>query len=446
MPHILSVRLSKGDCLMRGRSQHNLPIEVGGIPSFFHSSQYILCCELPKTNEATTRVNEPPTLRILAMMEANSVTGPAKNLLSFCRWLRTPEGAQTGLKIAIATFSRNAGTDNRAFTDAVGEAGADLYTIRERFRYDPGVITQMREIAEESAPDIIQTHNNKSHLLVKLLPKLRKQRLWFAFHHGDTYTDFKQRLYNNVDRVSLRSADRVVTVCQAFAPRLAACGVTPERIRILHNGVVPLSPVSPSERATLRSRLGIGSDEAVLLTIGRFSLEKGHAVLLHALQQLRSFPRKWKLVLVGVGPERDTLKRLVRSLGLSEHVLFAGAHADVRPFYATADVFVLPSLSEGSSNVLLEAMAAKIPIATTKAGGNPEIILHDETGLLVPIGDSQALASAIARLLGEPDLALRFAEAAFVRAAREFSVDQYRRRLLGFYSEALGTGNAAGAS
>jgi glycosyltransferase involved in cell wall biosynthesis len=134
--------------------------------------------------------------------------------------------------------------------------------------------------------------------------------------------------------------------------------------------------------------------------------------------------------------------RLARSLGLSERILFAGAHADVRPFYAMADVFALPSLSEGSPNVLLEAMAAKIPIAATKAGGNPEIILHKETGLLVPIGDPQSLASAIAQLLGEPDLASRFAEAACARATREFSVEQYRRRLLGFYAEALETGNA----
>jgi L-malate glycosyltransferase len=91
---------------------------------------------------------------------------------------------------------------------------------------------------------------------------------------------------------------------------------------------------------------------------------------------------------------------------------------------------------------LLEAMAAKIPIAATQAGGNPEIILHNETGLLVPIGDSQCLASAIAQLLAEPNLALRFAEAAFTRATREFSVEQYRRRLLGFYAEALETGKA----
>lgn len=376
------------------------------------------------------------------MMEANSVTGPAKNLLGFCRWLRTPEGTQTGLKVAIATFTRNAGADNQAFTNAVRAAGVDLYMIRERFRFDLGVIRQIRDIAAEFEPNIIQTHNNKSHLMMKLLPELRMRRLWFAFQHGNTYTDFKQRLFNHVDRVSLRSADRAVTVCQAFAPRLVACGVTPDRIRILHNSVTPLSPVSPSECSQLRGRLGIGTDEAMILTIGRFSREKGHAILLRALERLRSIPRKWKLVFVGAGPERDTLMQLARSLGLGELVLFAGSHTDVGPFYAAADVFALPSLTEGSSNVLLEAMAAKVPIVATKAGGNPEIILHDETGLLVPIGDSQSLASAIARLLGEPDLASRFAEAAFARATHEFTVEKYRRRLVGFYAEALETRNA----
>jgi glycosyltransferase involved in cell wall biosynthesis len=306
-------------------------------------------------------------------------------------------------------------------------------------------MTQIREIVEKSAPRVIQTHNNKSHLLVKLLPELRRRHVWLAFHHGDVYADFKQRLFNHVDRVSLRSADRVVTVCQAFIPRLKSCGVTRDRIRILHNSAMPVPPVSSAERAELRVRLGIGKDEAMLLTIGRLSKEKGHADLLRALPQLPSIDRKWKLVLVGTGPELDSLKRLTGSLNLSECVVFAGSHVDVRPFYAAADVFVLPSVSEGSSNVLLEAMAARTPIVATRAGGNPEIVLHNETGLLTPIGESRCLAEAIAQLLREPELASRLAEAGLDRAMREFSVDQYRRRLLGYYAEALEMRNTCAA-
>jgi glycosyltransferase involved in cell wall biosynthesis len=292
-------------------------------------------------------------------------------------------------------------------------------------------------------PDIIQTHNNKSHLLLRLLPESRARRLWFAFHHGDTYPDFKQRVYNHVDRVTLQAADRVVTVCQAFRPRLLACGVSPDRVRILHNAASPAPPVSEAERAQLRERLGVRCGEAVILSIGRLSREKGHADLLGALGQLRSLEREWKLVLVGAGPDRDALEELARARCIAARVRFAGFHTEVSPFYAIADVFVLPSHSEGSSNVLLEAMMGGVPIVATTAGGNPEIVLDGQTGLLAGVGDLPGLAAAIRRLLQQQELAARLVAAATARARREFSQDRYRRQLLGFYAEALGRAGAA---
>ena len=376
------------------------------------------------------------------MMEAASVTGPAKNLLGFCRWLSTAQGAQTGLRVSIATFSRDTTADaSNGFADAARAAGLDTHVIRERRRLDVGVIPQLREIAARVGPDIIQTHNGKSHLLVKSVADLRARRLWFAFQHGYQHTDLKLRLYNQVDRLTLRSADRVISVCQAFAPRLVACGVRAERIRILHNAAVPTTPVSDAQRVQLREQLGIRPGESVVLSIGRLSREKGHADLLRALAGLASLPQAWKLVLVGVGPEQDALARLASSLGISDRVVFAGFHADVACFYAIADVFVLPSHSEGSSNVLLEAMMARVPIVATSAGGNAEIVLHENTGLLAPIGDAQGLAVAMARLLKDPGLAERFAATAAARAAQEFSVERYQSRLAGFYAEALGRGS-----
>jgi glycosyltransferase involved in cell wall biosynthesis len=378
-------------------------------------------------------------VRILAMMEAAHLTGPAKNLIGFCSWLRSAEGARTGLEIAIATFDRNARADQAdSFAGAARAAGIETHVIRERYRFDLGVRHQLRQIVSQMAPHIIQTHNNKSHLLVKLQPELRAQRQWFAFHHGDVFIDFKQRVYNHIDRVSLRSADRVISVCRAFEPRLLAFGVKPEHIRVLHNAAVPLPPTSDSERALLRTQLGVCDDEAVVLAIGRMSKEKGHADLLRALGRLRSLSRKWKLVLVGAGPERDSLGQLAQELGISERVQFAGFHADVRPFYAIADVFVLPSHSEGSSNVLLEAMMAKVPIAATRAGGNPEIVLEEKTGLLAAIADPPGLARAIAQLLQEPARASQLATAGYARATQEFSGDRYRHSLCSFYAEALG--------
>ena len=393
------------------------------------------------------RVNAPSSVRILAMMEAASVTGPAKNLIGFCQWLRSAEGARTGVSLAIATFDRNArALESAGFAGAARAAGIVTHIIHERYRFDPGVISQLREIVASEQPDIIQTHNNKSHLLVKLLPGLRAHRRWFAFHHGDVYVDFKQRVYNQVDRASLRSADRVVSVCEAFTTRLIACGVRHERIRFLHNVAMPVAPTPTAERARLRAQLGIGSGEAVILSIGRLSKEKGHADLLRALGKLRLIDRQWKLVLIGTGPEREALANLAGALGIAEHVHLAGFRADVGPFYGIADLFVLPSHSEGSANVLLEAMMARVPIVATRAGGNPEIVLDQETGLLVGVADPASLASAMARLLENPELAARLVAAGFTRGAREFSLERYRQRLLGYYAEVLGPAHASAIS
>jgi glycosyltransferase involved in cell wall biosynthesis len=378
---------------------------------------------------------------ILALMEAASVTGPAKNLLGFCRWLQSADGRKTKLRMAIATFSRADGTSSSdGFAKAACAAGVETHIIHERYRFDRRVFGQLREIVDKVRPDIIQTHNGKSHLLLRLAPGLRRGRPWFAFQHGYQDTDLKLRLYNQLDRVSLRSADRVISVCEAFAPRLIKFGVLPKRIRVLHNSAVPAAHVATSARERVRRDFGAETGTPMILSIGRLSREKGHATLLRAVTRL-PLP-SWVLVLVGDGPERKALEGLAASLGIAERVRFAGFHADVSGFYAASDLFVLPSHSEGSSNVLLEAMVAGVPIVATDAGGNREVVIDGKSGLLAPVLDPEALATAMGRVLGNPDLARQLRTAASERAALEFSVDQYRERLTGYYAEVLG-GNVA---
>lgn len=376
--------------------------------------------------------------RLVAVIEAASVTGPAKNLIGFCRWLQGPDGVRAGVRASIVTFERTGGEPRRnGLVEAASAAGVDIHLVRERFRFDPGVAWRLCRVVGELRPDIIETHNNKSHLLVKVMPRLRANRLWFAYHHGYIYPDLKQRIYNHVDGFTLRGADRVLTVCEAFRPTLQGLGVAEERIRILHNSAVPLRPVFDAESRALRERLRIGTTDSVILSIGRLSREKGHRELCRALGNLRSSHAGWKLILVGEGPERKSLQELAGSLGIEERVIFAGYHPQVAAFYAIADVVVLPSLSEGSSNVLLEAMMAGLPIVATRVGGNPEIVIDEATGLLVSPGDPGALANALDRLLNDRSLAVRLGEAARSRVSAEFSPERYRERLLSFYEQAL---------
>jgi len=376
---------------------------------------------------------DAPT-RVLALMEASSVTGPAKNLIGFCRWAHSPEASAAGLRFSIATFGREPYDDSdNGFVQAARAAGIDTHVIRERRRFDRAVYPRLAEIVADVAPQIVQTHNVKSHFLFKS-SGLRKGKIWLAFQHGYQDTDLKLHLYNQLDRWTLRSADRVISVCEAFTRRLVAYGVRRERIRVLHNSATPPVAAPAGGKLALRHALGIEASDAIILTIGRMSREKGHADLLEALHLLRADVPPWRAVLVGDGPERERLVSLAARLGIADRVVFAGFRSDVQPFYSVAAVLALPSHSEGSSNVILEAMAARVPIAATAVGGNPEIVTDEETALLSRGRDPEGLARSLTRLLTDPMLVTRLTAAAHSRAMSRFSPEQYRQTLLEIYS------------
>jgi glycosyltransferase involved in cell wall biosynthesis len=169
--------------------------------------------------------------------------------------------------------------------------------------------------------------------------------------------------------------------------------------------------------------------------VGRLSREKAHIDLLEAFKRLsESNPEiSSKLIIVGDGPERARLETAAKSLGCKERVIFAGHVSDVRTFYVTADVFVLPSHSEGSPNVLLEAMAANLPIVATAVGGVPEMVENNESALLVPPNDPPSIAGAIARLLTDEELVLRLTTNAATLVDTRYTPENYVRSVVEIY-------------
>jgi glycosyltransferase involved in cell wall biosynthesis len=389
-------------------------------------------------------------MKILSIIEATTVTGPAKNLLNFCRLMRSPEFYRDGapqIEVSIVTFDRVAGNRDataNAFVAAARDSGITVDVITERFRFDRAVIKQLRGIVARRAPDVIQTHMIKSHFLVKL-SGLGKQYPWIAYHHGYTSTDLKMQFYNQLNRWSLPSADLVIAVCGEFANQLAATGVQKDRIRVSHNAVNPPRIISSDERLSLRERLGIAGGEKVLVAVGRLSREKGHADLIESIALLRAAEPdlKFKLLIVGDGPEQVNLTRAVAERNLESHVVYVGHVGDVAPFYAIADVLALPSHSEGSPNVLLEAMAAGLPVVATSVGGVPEIATSEVNALLVPSRDPSAFAKALRRVLYEVELARTLKSNAVARAG-EFSPESHAQSLIQIYQELLSVARKAG--
>ncbi len=334
-------------------------------------------------------------LRLLAIIEATSITGPAKNLIEFARMAK-----KDGIDTVVATFVR--GGSSSVFVDRLRAEGIPLKQIPESRAFDWSVVQSMREMAEAVAPDVIQTHAVKSHFLARIagLPRIAP---WVAFHHGYTFTSWKTRLYNELDRWSLPAASQVLTVSGPFREELVAKGVDRSRIEVIHNAIRSDwgSEARGAESArAVRKKWGIPEGRPVALIVGRLSQEKDHLCLLKAVHSVLK-QREIHLLVVGDGPERSSIESAIKELGLGGYVTLTGQQPSAEPFYGIAAIAVLASRSEGSPNALLEAMAASVPAVATHVGGIPEIVSDGESALLVPPGDSGALTSAMLRILVE---------------------------------------------
>lgn len=249
--------------------------------------------------------------------------------------------------------------------------------------------------------------------------------------HGSRY--FAERWSR---RVALRWAASRSSAAVAVSAELQAGLVTALRLpratfRVVHNGIRP--GVGSAEG--VRRELGIGTEEPLIVAIGNLYPVKGHVVLLQALRALPGC----HVAIAGRGEEEAALHAYAVQHGLAPYVHLLGYRADVADLLAAADVFALPSLSEGVPLALLEAMFAGKGIAASGVGGVPEVVTAEREALLVPPQDPQALATALGRLLEDHTLRQRLGEAARRRAEWAFTVDTMVDGYLRLYAGAVGS-------
>lgn len=219
----------------------------------------------------------------------------------------------------------------------------------------------------------------------------------------------------------LNRADTVLVVSQDLKSKVEGLGVDPGRVHLGWRGV-DTEKFAPGNRAESRRRLGFPPDRSLLLWVGSMLPVKGLDVLLNSIRLLKDRGVDFRLLLVGDGPLESALRTQCAALRLNEHVTFVGPvlHDELPDWYRAADLFVLPSLSEGIPNVLLESIAAGLPFVASRVGGTPEIA---EAGIdqLVPPNDPVALADAIQKQLVErrPYRTPRSAVGTWSDAARE---------------------------
>jgi sugar transferase (PEP-CTERM/EpsH1 system associated) len=236
--------------------------------------------------------------------------------------------------------------------------------------------------------------------------------------------------------LAYRWASAVFTVSQELRSYHAAqAWCKPETIHVLYNGVDGEKFKSRVEvRCTMRRHLGIPADGLVVGSVGRMVPLKDAMTLLRAAEVLLPAMSNIYVLLVGSGPELARLQEYVaRSPLLHGHVLFPGACDNVADLLNALDVFVLPSLMEGMSNTLLEALATGLPVLATRVGGNPEVVAESVCGHLFQPGDATELSTRLRTLLQDHRLRAQFGQAARARALRHFSLEGMLHRYCELY-------------
>ena len=256
--------------------------------------------------------------------------------------------------------------------------------------------------------------------------------------HGKNY--FWEKLRRRLAYRIVSRSGRLVAVSEDLKRFVvSAIGLPEARIQVIYNGIENSTSVSDGDVDRCRTELDLKPGDPVIGAVGSLYPVKGHKYLLDAMPALIRQHPNVTLLLVGSGDLEVPLKEQAQRLGIEQRVRFLGLRGDIPRLLAVMDVFVLPSLSEGHSLALLEAMLAGRPVVASRVGGNAELVLEGETGILVPSKDPDALTEALHRLLGNMAMREAFGHRATHRVQQQFSArlmtDGYKR----LYNDLLGS-------
>lgn len=257
--------------------------------------------------------------------------------------------------------------------------------------------------------------------------------------HGRFYPEVENPKKKNVNRMLIQPrTHRMTAVSEDVKKRLVRYeGLSEEKIAVVYNGVEPSPNLSREEKSALRNELGVPDDAFLVGSVGRIDPIKNYPLFVNSLTDIMSQRKDIWGVVVGDGPSHQSLKRLIEARGVEDRFRLPGYRSDAGKLIQCMDLFILCSVSEGTSMALLEAMAAGVPVVVTDVGGSPEIVVRNETGWVVPSNDRKALTEAINDAVDNPRLAERYAQAGKKRYENSFRFSEMIRNYFTIYQELM---------
>jgi sugar transferase (PEP-CTERM/EpsH1 system associated) len=333
-------------------------------------------------------------------------------------------------------------TDISEFRQRISRQDVALFALHKRPGNDVAMLVKLWRIFRDLRPDMVHSRNLAA-MEAQLPAWLAGVPCRLHGEHGRDVFDLDgtSRKYRWVRRLYRPLIHRYIALSQELNDYLRIrVGVKTSRLRTICNGVdvERFRPAGIDHRKSVLPD-GFAERESLLIgSVGRLEAVKDQLTLVRAFSELcrqRPDDRGLRLVLIGDGSLRSEIERLVAEQGMQERVWLAGSREDVPQLLSALDVFVLPSLAEGISNTILEAMACALPVVATRVGGNAELVREGETGFLVPRADPQAMARALLAYVDDAALRHEHGSAARKRAEDVFSITGMAGRYQEVYDE-----------
>jgi len=319
-----------------------------------------------------------------------------------------------------------------ALAQRAAAEGLAVEAVSMRGTWDLGAVFALAGLHRALRPDVVHWHAARAHALGAIASLIAPGPARILSRR----VDFPVRRSPGSRLLYSLPIDSILAISGGVRDALIGSGVSADRIEVVPSGI-DLGPFqAPFDRPAARKRLGIADGDLLVLQIAALAPHKSQTDLLRAAARVRTDRPDVKIWIAGEGPLRGDLEAEHRALALGESVRFLGFRNDTTDLLRAADLFVISSYLEGLGTSILDAMAAGLPVVATRVGGIPEIVAHEETGLLVPPRDPDKLAAAILVLAGDP--ARRAALGAKGRErARAFSADATAERTREAYLRVL---------
>lgn len=363
-------------------------------------------------------------------MATNFLGGPEKQICHHCASMDRRDW-----RMVVCSFLE--GKRENALLKRAEGMGLETGELRTSYPFNPWVIAEFVGLVKSKKADLIVAHGYRA-FIISMLTRPFHGRQVIAYSRGYTEENGKVKFFESLHRRLLSRSDLVLAVSEGHKQALVRGKVPGEKIKVVYNAIS--SDDTGKGRSTDGKRLCEklkASGATVVVTAGRLSPEKGHRYLIEAISSLGNRIPHTYFLFCGDGPLAKELKRQADQLGVTSRCFFLGFRHDLSEIFGQMDFMVLPSLSEGLPNVVLEAFAQSKAVVATAVGGVPEIVEDGVNGFLVPAGRPDALANAIEKLLYSAEMRSRLGEAGQRKVKREFSIVQQRQSLERVYRDML---------